>query len=218
MTDAAPIPQDLLAHAAFVRRLTRFLLLDPSAAEDIEQETWRAALEQSPHRDGDLRTWLARVARNFARRRWRSEMRRRDREHTSARSEVLPSTEATLAREESLQRVVDAVRWLDEPYRSTILARFYEDLPPREIAVRAGIPVATVNTRLKRGLALLRTRLARDASDWPGSLGLLCNESPCLPTGDAVPIGIALMQMKTILVAAAVIVATWCLWKLFDLD
>jgi len=40
--------------------------------------------------------------------------------------------------------------------------RFYEDLPPRTIARRMGVPVATVKTRLARALAQLRARLDRE--------------------------------------------------------
>lgn len=53
---------------------------------------------------------------------------------------------------------VDALR---EPYRSVIVMRHYEGLPPREIAARLGVPVKTVKTRLERGHAELRDRLGK---------------------------------------------------------
>jgi DNA-directed RNA polymerase specialized sigma24 family protein len=40
MSDAAPVPSDLLAHAALLRRLARTLLGDAHGAEDVVQETW----------------------------------------------------------------------------------------------------------------------------------------------------------------------------------
>ena len=40
-----------------------------------------------------------------------------------------------------------------------MLLRFWEDLPPREIAKRMQAPVETVRTRIKRGLQELRGSL-----------------------------------------------------------
>ncbi len=48
---------------------------------------------------------------------------------------------------------------LDEPYRLTIVHRYFDDLSPPEIAARLGVPLQTVRTRLKRALAQLRVRL-----------------------------------------------------------
>jgi DNA-directed RNA polymerase specialized sigma24 family protein len=48
---------------------------------------------------------------------------------------------------------------LDEPWRSAVLWRFFHDLQPRVIAARLGVPVATVRSRVQRGLELLRTEL-----------------------------------------------------------
>ena len=41
---------------------------------------------------------------------------------------------------------------LDEPYCTTILHRYYEGWPPREIARSTGVPVETVKSRLKRAV------------------------------------------------------------------
>lgn len=212
MTDATPVPSDLLQHAAFVRRLARTLLRDTHAAEDALQETWRASLEHPPS-SGDARGWLARVVRNFARRRLRSEGRRALHEERGARAEALPPAEAGLERTETLQRVVDAVRALEEPYRSTILARFYEDLPPRTIAQRDGVSVETVNTRLKRGLARLRERLERREPGWRESLGLLAGESPCLPPHAGEGVTLALKTIQAVLLPALAVIGVVVLWN-----
>ncbi len=49
-----------------------------------------------------------------------------------------------------------------------MLLRYFEDVSAREIARREHLPVETVRTRIKRGLVLLRTRLASEfgAQDW----------------------------------------------------
>ncbi|HEX6885301.1 MAG TPA: sigma-70 family RNA polymerase sigma factor [Planctomycetota bacterium] len=205
-------PADLLQHAAFVRRLARSLLRDPHAAADVEQETWRASLERPP-RSADPRGWLARVVRNFARRQRRADGRRSAREERVARPEAQPSAEAALERSETLQRVVDAVRALEEPYRATILARYYEDLAPRAIAARDGVPLDTVSTRLKRGLARLRAQLERRDGEWRDALGLLAGQSPCLPPHGAGPAALSLASLPVgVLAVLGAAGAVW-LWS-----
>ena len=212
MSEAAPVPEDLLRHAEFVRRLARSLLSDPHAAEDLVQDTWQASLEHPPRQGGDARGWLARVARNFARRRWRAQERRLARESEVARPEALPPAESALEREEMLQRVVQAVRALPEPYRATILARFYEGLSPRDLATREGLSVETVHTRLKRGLASLRRSLERDERAWRPALALLAGGSLSLPRRGASLVVHPVMIIKTASVAATVLVLAWGTW------
>jgi RNA polymerase sigma-70 factor (ECF subfamily) len=101
------------------------------------------------------------VLRNFARQERRSSARREAREHDVARREELPSAREIVARAELQRRIAGAVMELDEPYRSAVLLRYFEDLPPREIAKRLGVPVATVRTRLARALEQLRERFDR---------------------------------------------------------
>jgi RNA polymerase sigma factor (sigma-70 family) len=156
----------LLSHAGWVRALARSLLGDPHAAEDVVQETWLAALQRGPREGRPLSAWLARVARNFARRKLRSEARRSERERLGVRAEGEPSPADLYERAALHRELVEAVMKLDEPYRSTILLRYFEGLAPRAIARREGVPVRTVSTRLARGLEKLRARL--DASSGGG--------------------------------------------------
>src|SRR5262249_28076875 len=64
---------------------------------------------------------------------------------------------------------------LEEPYQRTLFLRFFDDRTPAWIAAEDGVPVETVKTRLKRGLAKLRAKLdernrvARDAGGPRGS-------------------------------------------------
>ncbi len=59
MTDSSAripaVPDDLLAHADFLRGLVRGLLRDEHAREDVLQETWVAALERPPDAPGAAR-------------------------------------------------------------------------------------------------------------------------------------------------------------------
>ena len=55
--------------------------------------------------------------------------------------------------------LVDMVLALDEPYRTTVLVRYFDDLSPNEVAERLGVPPSTVRSRLQRGLHALRSRM-----------------------------------------------------------
>jgi len=150
-------PATLLEHRAFLRRLARGLTADRDGAEDLVQETWLAALRRPPREGVPARAWLARVARNLAANARRGEVRRRARERESARPERL---EEEVGRELELQRrVVGALAELREPYRSTIYLRYFRELGPGEIAARQSVPLETVRTRLRRGMAELREKL-----------------------------------------------------------
>ena len=154
-----PTLDDLLTHASFVRAVARAAVRGDADVDDVVQATWLAAVEIGPRHGGSPRGWLATVARNAARGLKRGEGRRHEREARGARPEGLPSTAEIAAREEVRRKLLQAVLGLDEPYRSAVLLRYYEDLPPRKVAERLGVPVETARTRVKRGLAQLRTRL-----------------------------------------------------------
>lgn len=152
-------PENLLSHADFIRKLARSLLEDEHRAEDVAQETWMAAIKNPPEAGRPLRGWLAALVRNFARMTMREEGRRSRREKAAARPGTVRSTEEVVERESIRREVVEAVLSLGEPYRSVVLFRFYDDMPPRKIAKQLDTPVATVKTRVQRGLQQLRLRL-----------------------------------------------------------
>src|SRR5205085_374323 len=51
---------------------------------------------------------------------------------------------------------------LAEPYRQTILLRYFEGLPVEDVARRMDVPLDTTRSRISRGLAKLRERLSRE--------------------------------------------------------
>jgi RNA polymerase sigma-70 factor (ECF subfamily) len=157
---AVPI-EALLAQRGWVRALARTLVADPAAADDLEQQAWVEALEHPPAHAGGLRGWFATVLRRRARDGWRERSRRTARETASARPEGTRSTAEVVAEADAQRRLVDSVMGLDEPFRETILLRYFEDLPPREIAARQGVPVETVRSRNRLALERLRERLDR---------------------------------------------------------
>jgi RNA polymerase sigma factor (sigma-70 family) len=160
--------EHLLQEAGWVRTLAARLAHDHAAAEDAAQATLTLALERNPAPAKSLRPWLARVLGRLTRRERRGSARRalreaqavRDRERE--RDTSAPSSDTQLARLEEQERLARAVRALDDPYRSVILAHFYEGLDAAHIAARNGTSPATVRSQLARGLAQLRERLTRE--------------------------------------------------------
>ncbi len=158
-----PTVSELLEHASWIHVLARSLVSDRDLADDLVQQTWLAALESSPPGGSSLRAWLARVLRNRAIESRRRGQRRTAREEAVARAEVQDPDSRLDARISIYRTVVQVVSELKEPYRSAILLRYFEGLPPRKIAARLGLPVKTVNTRLNRALDQLRSRFDEDS-------------------------------------------------------
>ena len=155
--------QALLAETEWLRRLCVVLAGPSPAADDLCQETLLTALRR-PIRHGSWRPWLARVANNLSYRSARAEARRTRREVLAAKREEQPSTARIVEQISVQRRVVESVLGLPEPYQTTVLLRFWENLPPRKIAARMGVPTETVRTRLKRAQAMLRKRSMRSTA------------------------------------------------------
>lgn len=151
-----------LEHLDWVRRLARSLVRDTSLADDIAQETYLAALQRPAAAGGISKGWLARVANNALRQENRRNAIRRDHEERASANDDAAATDEVVERAQTQRLVVDAVFALDDPYQRVILLRYFEGLSPRRIASRQEIPVATVKTRLRRGLAQLRERLDKE--------------------------------------------------------
>lgn len=159
-TSRAIREEELLAHMGWVRSLARSLLGDTAAADDVTQEAWlRARTHGDRTEPSALRVWLGAVTRTLARDSGRARRRRVDRERTASRPEAQTSTFEVVERSALQQVVADAVMALEEPYRSTILYRYFDELDCREIAERTGASPAAVRQRLTRGRRLLRARL-----------------------------------------------------------
>jgi RNA polymerase sigma-70 factor (ECF subfamily) len=136
---------------------------DVHTADDLAQEAWVAALRRRPDASEPLGAWFSRVMRNLVRFKTRSDARRVDRERIAARSESEAPALHALERFETQELLLRAVRELDEPYRTTVILRWFEELEPAEIARRANVPVRTVHTRITRALRMLREKLDRES-------------------------------------------------------
>ena len=211
--------ESLLVHAPHLRALAQRLVGDAQRAEDLVQETWVQALENPPSESGSIRGWLTVVLRNLAFQSARRRERRETRERTVARSESSTATAEAYERFALHRELVETINALGEPYRETIVLRYFDDLPPREIAARLDLPVKTVKTRLSRGLELLRGRLDRrhgTRSAWIVALAPLAEPgSPAAawPMSSAASTAIGALAVNTsVKVALVALVATGALY------
>jgi RNA polymerase sigma-70 factor (ECF subfamily) len=198
--------RDLVANLGWVQRLAVSLARNGDA-DDLAQDVARVWLEKRPALVHSPREWLASVARKLALDRARSEDSRAARERSVARTEA--QSFEVVERGARQRRVVDAVLQLDEPYRSTILYRYLDDLSTREVALRMGVLEPTVRKRVERALALLRERFEREhgarADAW--FLALL---EPGLR--NAAFKGVGLMSMKWIAAASLLVLLAGSTW------
>ncbi len=172
----------LLQRRSWLRGLARAIVADAAEADDVVQDACIAALQRSSQTSRGLDPWLSSVVRRLALLMRRREGRLRQREERAARPERLPSTADLVERIDTEQRLAAGVLALVEPYRTTLLLRFYEGLSAAEIARQQRIPEGTVRWRIKRGLDELRPRLKRDfgGSEALGIalVGLICGPGP----------------------------------------
>ncbi len=151
----------LAERAHWVRGLARALVSDVHEADDVAQEAWLASLRSNTSHGSSWHAWIGGVVRNLARGRRREAARRVDRELGALRPDDDASAEGALERLETHERLIAAVRELDEPYRGTVLMRYFDGLTPEDIARRTSTPVRTVQTRLARALQQLRASFDR---------------------------------------------------------
>jgi RNA polymerase sigma-70 factor (ECF subfamily) len=217
-TPSTPPLEELLAHARWARALARQLLRDEQRADDVVQEAWLAAVERPPRPGPGLRAWFARLIRNLANNQRRAELRRTLHERGAAAPELASSSAAPVVDEFAAQQLVaQALLALDEPYRETLLRRWFRDEKPAAIAHAMQVPVKTVDTRLARGLERLRAELTArrggTSRDWCLMLAPLAQAGTATGvvaawTGGALTMtGLAKLAAATVVAAAAV--ATW---------
>lgn len=209
---------DLTRHLQWMRSLARALVRDEALAEDLVQDTAVAALRPGTTPPAEARAWLGTILRNRARDATRRRAARRQREQEASRPESSDDSRELEARAAMGAELSRRVLALDEPMRSTLLMRFWDGLPPRVIAKRQGVPVATVKSRLARGLERIRRDLdaSRDGNRhaWVMAVLPLARKTPLVAAVPAV--GWTLMNAKLTLSAAAVVFLGGALYFLRD--
>jgi RNA polymerase sigma-70 factor (ECF subfamily) len=154
-------------HLDAVYTLARYLLRNPSDADDAVQDCYLRALRHfDTLRGRDVKPWLFAILRNVC----RVEYGRRSRvllydvnaEPDQPQDTIPMWREAQDTPETEMFRKLDAqaiqrlVTALPDAFREVIVLREIEDLSYREIAEVVSAPVGTVMSRLARGRAILR--------------------------------------------------------------
>lgn len=208
-------PARLLDDLDFVRSLARQLCHNEHAADDIAQATMTAAIEAPPQRAGNWRGWLATVARNLARKHYRTESRRTRRERDVEARRVAPSTAEVVAREEMRAKVVEVVLGLPEPYRKVVLLRHFNGLDIAACADALGIPQSTARTHLSRANDRMRRQLDAlhegDRKAWTAAL--LPFAMPTASTTSTAMASVSPTRRAVVaLLAAASVTLAWFAW------
>ncbi|MBL8693411.1 MAG: sigma-70 family RNA polymerase sigma factor [Planctomycetes bacterium] len=208
-------PDLLLAHTGWVRELAHALTRDFHVAEDAAQQALLSGLSHAPEEENVLRRWLAVVVRNFVFERHRQNRRRLERESMAARKGECEDHSTVLVRAEAHQALVRAVLDLDEPYRTAILMRYFDQKPPRAIAAQLGVSVNTVRSRLARALEQLKRTLDQrygSTHGWLGPLGSIAAQAQ--PLSGPLSLG-TVMSTKFALAAGGCIALGFLAWSTF---
>jgi RNA polymerase sigma-70 factor (ECF subfamily) len=143
------------------------MLRDAVRAQEITQDVflavWRGARDFDPAR-GSARTWILSVAHHKS----VDAVRRSRRTVTVPLSETMTSDtdviEAAQARVDA-GRVRRALEALSFDQRAAIVLAYYGGYTQQEIAQRLGVPLGTIKTRIRDGLARLRAALPAPAPE-----------------------------------------------------
>jgi RNA polymerase sigma-70 factor (ECF subfamily) len=161
----------------YQHRLLRYLLYltgNREQAEDLFQEVWMRVLVRGGQFNGQARfdTWLFTIARNLV-------IDQKRRKTMSSLDELFeaggdddrpmsfevagddPTPFDLCSNGEDRELIAAALLQLDTLYREVLVLRFHEDLSLDEIAKITHSPLSTVKSRLYRGMAALKPRLAR---------------------------------------------------------
>jgi RNA polymerase sigma factor (sigma-70 family) len=130
-------------------------------AEDVTQATfvagWTARATYDPEK-GSLLGWLLGIARRKALDRHRT-LAREQRDAATAR-QYAPTDEEGAGVDRVVDRMIvaDQLAQLPEEQQRVLRLAFYDDLTHVQIAAMTGLPLGTVKSHLRRGMANLRQR------------------------------------------------------------
>lgn len=147
------------------------ILNNRAEAEDVLQEVfvqvWQRARDFDENR-GKGFTWLVTLARSRAIDRLRSlgSRSRTVEEATRETKDTIVDAIEDAINNERGAAVQAALRELPEEQRAALLMAYFDGFSQSEIAERTNIPLGTVKTRMRTGMAKLREVLAPRVRDW----------------------------------------------------
>ncbi len=155
------------------------MLRDDEEARDLTQDTLLRLIERIDTYDGRaaLSTWIIRIAMNLCFSHLRKQKLRKHQSldgvssgpETAAPALRLvddrePTAEIRVQRDESRDRLLDALERLEPDMRAVLILRDLQDLDYQQIADVLDLPIGTVKSRLFRAREALRTRLEESES------------------------------------------------------
>ena len=156
LPSAASFEQVVLPHLDAAYNLARWLLHDPTLAQDVVQDASIRALGYfATFRGGDARAWLLRIVRNTA----YDALASRKRENTTSLDGITPELdppdpaddpETALSRRQDLRTLGQALASLPVELRECLVLRELEEMSYKQIAQVTGLPIGTVMSRLWR--------------------------------------------------------------------
>jgi RNA polymerase sigma factor (sigma-70 family) len=176
LTSSESFEQVVLPHLDAAHNLARWLVRDPTLAEDVVQDaTMRALGYFSSYRGGDGRAWLLRIVRNTAYNSLSARKRERTSSLENSGGDVEPvaleiadpadDPEAALTRTQDLHTLDRALAALPVELRECLVLRELEELSYKQVAQVTGLPIGTVMSRLWRARrALLQGQAERGIS------------------------------------------------------
>jgi RNA polymerase sigma-70 factor, ECF subfamily len=154
--------------SSFVYGIALRVLGHPPDAEevtlDVYSQIWRSASGFESQR-GTVLGWLTSIARSRAIDRLRSRRSKSQQHEVEIVSEQVspaPSPEDATAAGEQRERVRAALAALPDAQRQLIELACFSGYTHSELALRTGLPLGTIKTRLRLGLSRLRELLAAD--------------------------------------------------------
>jgi RNA polymerase sigma-70 factor (ECF subfamily) len=191
--------QVMLPHLDAAHNLARWLVRDPSIAEDVVQDAYERACKYfAAFRGGSGRAWLLQIVRNAAYSALKA--RRRGIEvslssGTGAADEhgvdmdipdSSPGPEATLAQRQDLAALDVALNALPVAWRECLILREVEALSYKEMAWIMDVPIGTVMSRLSRARQALQREVFGTCSLGQPSTG--CGQRDWKMPGASLPI------------------------------
>jgi len=146
----------VLPHLDAAHNLARWLTRNDADAQDVVQEAVLRAYRFFDALRGEPRPWLLSIVRNVSFS-WLERNRPSDIAvlHDELVDEGASSPETLVARDIDRRMLNEAIAALPAPFREVLVLRELEDLPYKDIARIADIPIGTVMSRLARARRLL---------------------------------------------------------------
>ncbi len=158
--ERARFERTVLPHIDAAYNLARWLTRNDHDADDVLQEAMLRAYRHFGSLRGEPRPWLLAIVRNacFS---WLQSNRPAEVGvlDDSLPDESMPGPEALAARSFDRKLLNEAIAALPLQFREVLVLRELEDLPYRDIARIADVPIGTVMSRLARARRLLANAL-----------------------------------------------------------